>query len=100
MTLELKHANTETQAAWNANVAYWDSRIGDAGNDFVNKSIWPAVAHLLGVQTGEHILDIACGNVIYSRRLAALGAAVVAFDFAHYTYCWVLALRQGLWSMV
>jgi SAM-dependent methyltransferase len=31
---------------------------------------------------GQHILDIACGNGLTSRRLAALGAKVIAFDFA------------------
>lgn len=82
MSIDLEEANTETRAAWDANAAYWDARMGDTGNDFVNELIWPAVARLLGLQAGERILDIACGNGIYSRRLAALGAEVVAFDFA------------------
>src|SRR6188474_2646841 len=49
---------------------------------FVNVLCWPVLASLLDVQPGQHILDIACGNGLTSRRLAALGAKVTAFDFS------------------
>lgn len=75
-------ANAATRAAWNANAAFWDERMGSDGNDFVNKLIWPATERLLGLRPGQRVLDIACGNGIYANRLAALGAHVVAFDFA------------------
>src|SRR5512136_1220237 len=74
--------NATTRAAWNANAAYWDERMGDDGNDFVNTLIWPPTERLLDLRAGERVLDIACGNGLYARRLAALGAQVVAFDFA------------------
>jgi len=75
-------ANATTRAAWKANAAYWDARMGDSGNDFVNQLIWPAAERLLAVQPDEEMLDIGCGNGLYARRLAALGARVTAFDFA------------------
>lgn len=78
----LQQANAETRAAWNTNAAFWDERMGDTGNDFVNQLIWPAVQRLLDLRAGERILDAGCGNGLYSRRLAALGGEVVAFDFA------------------
>ena len=68
--------------AWEANAEIWDARMGDEGNDFFNVLCWPALASLLDVQPGQHILDIACGNGLTSRRLAALGAQVTAFDFS------------------
>lgn len=74
-------ANDETRAAWNANAAFWDARMGE-GNDFVNVLIWPAVQRLLPITPGMHVLDIACGNGLTSRRLADQGATVVAADFA------------------
>jgi 2-polyprenyl-3-methyl-5-hydroxy-6-metoxy-1,4-benzoquinol methylase len=55
--------------------------MGD-GNDFFNLLVWPATERLLGVSTGERILDVACGNGLTSRRLAALGATVVGIDFS------------------
>ncbi|HOU15706.1 MAG TPA: class I SAM-dependent methyltransferase [Anaerolineae bacterium] len=81
MDVDWQTANEETRAAWEANAAYWDARIGE-GNDFVNVLIWPATQRLLNLQPGERVLDAGCGNGLYTRRLAALGAEVVAFDFS------------------
>jgi ubiquinone/menaquinone biosynthesis C-methylase UbiE len=44
--------------------------------------IWPPTQRLLAVQPGERVLDACCGNGVYARRLAALGAQVLAFDFS------------------
>lgn len=71
-----------TRDAWEANADVWDSRMGDEGNDFFNVLCWPTIASLLDIQPGRHYLDIACGNGLTSRRLAALGAHVTAFDFS------------------
>lgn len=71
-----------TRDAWEANAALWDERMGDDGNDFFNVLCWPSLESLLDVQPGQHILDIACGNGLTSRRLATLGAQVTAFDFS------------------
>ncbi|MGZ9235759.1 MAG: class I SAM-dependent methyltransferase [Anaerolineales bacterium] len=91
--------NQFTRDAWEANAEVWDSRMGDDGNDFFNILCWPTLGSFLGASTtdfdatginpplsadltGQHILDIACGNGLTSRRLAALGAQVTAFDFS------------------
>jgi SAM-dependent methyltransferase len=55
--------------------------MGD-GNEFVEVLIWPATQRLLDLRPGERVLDIACGAGLSSRRLAAQGVDVVAFDFA------------------
>jgi 2-polyprenyl-3-methyl-5-hydroxy-6-metoxy-1,4-benzoquinol methylase len=84
--------------AWEANAEIWDARMGDEGNDFFNLLCWPSLASLLDAASteqkgtvpplsakqfaGQHILDIACGNGLTSRRLARLGAQVTAFDFS------------------
>ena len=74
-------ANAETHDAWEQNAAYWDTRIGE-GNDSVETLIWPVTQRLLELQPGQRVLDAACGNGLYARRVAALGVEVVAFDFS------------------
>ncbi len=76
-----RRAHEESRDAWNANAAFWDERMGE-GNDFDQVLIWPATQRLLQVRPGDRILDVACGNGLTTRRLAAMGAEVVAFDFA------------------
>ena len=81
MSQDIKKNNDETRRAWNQNASFWDERMGD-GNDFVNILEWPAIERLLDLKPGETVLDAACGNGLTSRRMAALGAKVIAFDFA------------------
>lgn len=69
----------ENRRIWDANARWWDDRIGD-GNDFQRLLIEPATERLLAVAPGEVILDAACGAGRFARRMAALGAHVVAFD--------------------
>lgn len=73
--------NQETQAIWDQNAAFWDSRMGE-GNDFQLKLVAPASERLLALQPDELVLEVACGNGQFARRLAALGARVVATDFS------------------
>jgi len=86
--------NDYSHDAWDANAEHWDVRMGDEGNDFFNILCWPILASFLDVSTvatsapplnakpDSRILDIACGNGLTSRRLAALGVKVTAFDFS------------------
>ena len=78
---DLEQANEETRQAWNENAAFWDERMGE-GNDFVEVLTWPPTERMLDLQPGERVLDIACGNGLTSRRMAAMGAEVVATDFS------------------
>lgn len=84
MTTE--HGNTEfpehadeNRRIWDANAHWWDDRIGD-GNDFQTVLIEPATERLLAISAGDVILDVACGAGRFARRMAELGAHVVAFD--------------------
>jgi len=73
--------NVRAREAWDSNAQFWDERMAD-GNDFFISLVWPSVEKLLSPLPGEKLLDIACGNGLTSRRLAHLGASVVAFDFS------------------
>jgi 2-polyprenyl-3-methyl-5-hydroxy-6-metoxy-1,4-benzoquinol methylase len=73
--------NAESRTAWDENAEWWDDKIGD-GNDFQCELIEPATERLLRVSPGETILDVGCGSGRFARRMAELGAHVVAFDFS------------------
>jgi ubiquinone/menaquinone biosynthesis C-methylase UbiE len=73
--------NREVQAIWDRKAALWDARMGD-GNLFQRVLLSPAIERLLEVRPGQRILEVACGNGALARRLADLGARVVATDFS------------------
>ena len=66
---------------WNRIAPWWTEQIGE-GNDFQLKLIMPATDRLLGVKPGMRILDLACGNGNYARRLGRSGCKVLAVDAA------------------
>jgi SAM-dependent methyltransferase len=72
----------ETQRQWDEKAAFWNDLMGSEGNRFHRTLVSPAAEHLLNVQAGETILDVACGNGTFPRRLAVLGAQVIATDFS------------------
>jgi SAM-dependent methyltransferase len=72
----------ESRAIWNTKAAFWDERMGADGNAFQRLLVGPATERLLALRAGELVLDVACGNGVMARRLAAGGARVVACDFS------------------
>ena len=54
--------------------------MGEGGSQRV--LIGPVTERLLALQPDELVLDIACGNGAFARRMAQLGARVVASDFS------------------
>ena len=71
----------DVRGAWETNAEWWDAYYKE-GNDFHLTLIAPPTERLLGIEPGETILDVACGNGAFTRRMAELGARVVAFDFS------------------
>ncbi len=71
----------EGRTIWNQNAAFWDEYMGE-GNDFQRVLVGPATERLLRIEEDELVLDVACGNGNFARRMAELGARVVAFDFS------------------
>jgi SAM-dependent methyltransferase len=71
----------DVRSIWETNATFWDDYMGDLGNNFQRELVGVQTVRLMEIQLGETILDIACGNGIFARRMAELGANVVAFDF-------------------
>ncbi len=74
--------NEETRNLWNQKASFWDDRMGDSGNDFQRLLVAPASERLLNLQPGETVLEIACGNGVFTRRMAQPGIHVIATDFS------------------
>ncbi|SFD25575.1 class I SAM-dependent methyltransferase [Clostridium uliginosum] len=72
----------ESKKRWEKNADFWDERMGEHSNTFHTEIIRPSTEVLLEVNEGEEILDIACGNGNFSKRLVDLGAEVTAFDYS------------------
>ncbi|MEH7380965.1 class I SAM-dependent methyltransferase [Bacillus sp. JJ1533] len=79
---EWKDLIQDSQKRWEMNAEHWDDYMGEESNRFHRELIRPYTEKLLNVKDGQTILDIACGNGNFSKRLSELGAKVVAFDYS------------------
>lgn len=73
--------NDGVRDVWDALASYWDEQM-QAGTTWQRTLIAPAVERLLELQPGERVLELACGNGEFARRMTALGASVLATDFS------------------
>lgn len=92
---EWKELNEESKSRWNENAGFWDDYMGDESNQFHREIIRPHTEKLMDIKAGQSILDIACGNGNFSRRLAEKGAYVVAIDYS-FSMIERAKLRSGL----
>jgi 2-polyprenyl-3-methyl-5-hydroxy-6-metoxy-1,4-benzoquinol methylase len=74
-------SSEQVRLAWDTNAAFWDERMGE-GNMFHLQLVEPSVLRLLEIRDGERVLEIACGNGQFARKLSSLGANVTATDFS------------------
>ncbi len=80
MTTDWPEQTAEALGIWDRIAGFWDSYMGDEGNDFHNQLVQPAADHLVQPGPGQRILELGCGAGLYARRLAQAGASVVATD--------------------
>lgn len=73
--------NDDVRETWDALASYWDEQV-EAGETWQRHLIQPSVERLLELRPGERVLEIACGNGEFARRMAELGASVLATDFS------------------
>jgi 2-polyprenyl-3-methyl-5-hydroxy-6-metoxy-1,4-benzoquinol methylase len=81
-TSQSANLHEETRAIWDQMASFWDDKMSGDGNDFQRILVHPASERLLHLQPGETVLEIACGNGIFARRMAQAGVYVVATDFS------------------
>jgi ubiquinone/menaquinone biosynthesis C-methylase UbiE len=76
-----RRLNDGVRSVWDQLAAFWDERM-EAGTTWQRTLIEPSVERLLQLEPGERILEIACGNGEFARRMTELGGQVLATDFS------------------
>ncbi len=59
---------------------WYDDLVGEEGSDYHKNVIIPGVIRMLDPKKGEKILDVACGQGVFCRKLAEAGAEAVGID--------------------
>jgi ubiquinone/menaquinone biosynthesis C-methylase UbiE len=68
--------------SWNEVAGWYDQLIGEKGSDYHQNVIIPGALKMLDPKKGEKVLDIGCGQGVFTRKLAAAGAEVTGIDAA------------------
>ena len=79
---EFQSLNAQVRERWTKVAVFWDELMAEDGNWFHRSLIGPAQERLLDLRTGESVLEIACGNGQFTRRMTQLGAKVLATDLS------------------
>ena len=67
---------------WEQGADFFDERWGDQGDEFHHGVFAPAAERLLGLEHGARVIEFACGNGGFARRLGRQGMRVVATDLS------------------
>lgn len=67
---------------WEKGADFFDERWGDLGDEFHHGVYAPAAERLLGLEHGARVLELACGNGGFARRLGRQGMRVLATDLS------------------
>lgn len=70
------------QTSWGGVSEWYDNYLETNKDSYQEKVIAPNLIRLLGIHKGMRILDLACGQGFFSRKFAALGAAVAGSDIS------------------
>jgi ubiquinone/menaquinone biosynthesis C-methylase UbiE len=65
------------QTSWDHVAEWYDKLVGDDGSDYHRNVVLPTALRLLAIQRGERVLDLACGQGVFSRLLQENGAGFV-----------------------
>lgn len=65
---------------WDQAARWYDALVGSHGTDYHRKILMPNASRLLGLKKGDQVLDLACGQGVFSRYLFKSRYEVVGLD--------------------
>lgn len=68
--------------SWEKSADWYDRILGERGSEIYQAVVIPNALELLAPQRGERVLDLGCGQGVFSRAIAATGALVTGVDAA------------------
>lgn len=68
--------------SWEKSADWYDGIIGERGSELYQAVVIPGALSLLAPKRGERVLDLGCGQGVFSRALAQAGCQVTGVDAA------------------
>jgi ubiquinone/menaquinone biosynthesis C-methylase UbiE len=68
--------------SWEKSADWYDRILGERGSELYQAVVIPNALAMLAPQNGERILDLGCGQGVFSRAISASGAQVTGVDAA------------------
>lgn len=75
-----KKSTDRESTAWDQAARWYDALVGDHGSDYQKDIIMPGATKLMKLKKGHRVLDLACGQGVFSRYLLAKGMQVEGLD--------------------
>ena len=72
----------EHGTSWEKSADWYDRIIGERGSELYQAVVIPGALKLLAPRRGERVLDLGCGQGVFSRALAQAGCQVTGVDAA------------------
>jgi ubiquinone/menaquinone biosynthesis C-methylase UbiE len=81
-TASNKLQTASTPTSWGKVASWYDKHLEEGGDTYHEKVVHPNLIRMLEDVKGKHVLDLACGQGIFSRTLADKGAFILGVDIS------------------
>lgn len=76
------HKTSKKDSSWGEVAEWYDDLLEKDSNTYQSKVILPNLMRVLAPQSGDRIIDVACGQGFFTRACALAGAAVTGADIS------------------